>query len=567
MDHGLKNIISFKSIKQKMIFGFSLVILLVIILGVYNFTVVKSNTKDAERIANQELPLLMANQGLLNSLANRIAAARGYVLHGGDYRAEFESYTEDGKHFEQIIRDIEVTPEFEALMKKTIEWREYVKDEIFAAYDQGEHEKAQQYLADTKQTVNELLEGYQDLAASREERIEQVEKDVIDEGKTTIVIVTVVTVLVIVSSLVIALITSNMISRPLKTVMDRMKSIAQGDLSLEPLETKSRDEVGQLVVATNEMSNNTRDLLNKINAVSETVTSQSEELTQAANEVKAGSEQVAITMQELATGSETQANSASDIAAIMGTFAVKVQEANENGGRVQEYSNNVLGMTNEGTEIMDATTGQMAKIDQIVRDAVEKVQGLDSQSQEISKLVSVIQGIADQTNLLALNAAIEAARAGEHGKGFAVVADEVRKLAEQVSVSVTDITDIVAGIQHETEIVTKSLHTGYAEVEQGTIQIETTGNTFKEINSAVHEMVSNIQLSSENLSEIAANSQEMNGSIEEIASISEESAAGVEQTSATTQQTSSSMEEVAGSSEQLAKLAEELNGLVNQFKL
>lgn len=567
MDHGLKNIISFKSIKQKMIFGFSLVILLVIILGVYNFTVVKSNTKDAERIANQELPLLMANQGLLNSLANRIAAARGYVLHGGDYRAEFESYTEDGKHFEQIIRDIEVTPEFEALMKKTIEWREYVTDEIFAAYDQGEHEKAQQYLADTKQTVNELLEGYQDLAASREERIEQVEKDVIDEGKTTIVIVTVVTVLVIVSSLVIALITSNMISRPLKTVMDRMKSIAQGDLSLEPLETKSRDEVGQLVVATNEMSNNTRDLLNKINAVSETVTSQSEELTQAANEVKAGSEQVAITMQELATGSETQANSASDIAAIMGTFAVKVQEANENGGRVQEYSNNVLGMTNEGTEIMDATTGQMAKIDQIVRDAVEKVQGLDSQSQEISKLVSVIQGIADQTNLLALNAAIEAARAGEHGKGFAVVADEVRKLAEQVSVSVTDITDIVAGIQHETEIVTKSLHTGYAEVEQGTIQIETTGNTFKEINSAVHEMVSNIQLSSENLSEIAANSQEMNGSIEEIASISEESAAGVEQTSATTQQTSSSMEEVAGSSEQLAKLAEELNGLVNQFKL
>ncbi|MBM7600498.1 methyl-accepting chemotaxis protein [Virgibacillus halotolerans] len=563
----MKNIISFKSIKQKMIFGFSLVILLVIILGVYNFTVVKSNTKDAERIANQELPLLMANQGLLNSLANRIAAARGYVLHGGDYRAEFESYTEDGKHFEQIIRDIEVTPEFEALMKKTIEWREYVTDEIFAAYDQGEHEKAQQYLADTKQTVNELLEGYQDLAASREERIEQVEKDVIDEGKTTIVIVTVVTVLVIVSSLVIALITSNMISRPLKTVMDRMKSIAQGDLSLEPLETKSRDEVGQLVVATNEMSNNTRDLLNKINAVSETVTSQSEELTQAANEVKAGSEQVAITMQELATGSETQANSASDIAAIMGTFAVKVQEANENGGRVQEYSNNVLGMTNEGTEIMDATTGQMAKIDQIVRDAVEKVQGLDSQSQEISKLVSVIQGIADQTNLLALNAAIEAARAGEHGKGFAVVADEVRKLAEQVSVSVTDITDIVAGIQHETEIVTKSLHTGYAEVEQGTIQIETTGNTFKEINSAVHEMVSNIQLSSENLSEIAANSQEMNGSIEEIASISEESAAGVEQTSATTQQTSSSMEEVAGSSEQLAKLAEELNGLVNQFKL
>src|SRR5699024_4194813 len=133
------------------------------------------------------------------------------------------------------------------------------------------------------------------------------------------------------------------------------------------------------------------------------------------------------------------------------------------------------------------------------RDAVQKVQGLDAQSQEISKLVSVIQDSAEQTNLLALNAAIEAARAGEHGKGFAVVADEVRKLAEQVSVSVTDITTIVTSIQNESSMVTESLEGGYKEVEQGTTQIEATGEKFNGINTSITNMVKDIQSISDNL--------------------------------------------------------------------
>ena len=216
---------------------------------------------------------------------------------------------------------------------------------------------------------------------------------------------------------------------------------------------------------------------------------------------------------------------------------------------------------------MESSNKQMAKIDQIVQDAVQKVQGLDVKSQEISKLVSVIQEIADQTNLLALNAAIEAARAGEHGRGFAVVADEVRKLAEQVSTSVADITDIVAGIQYETSLVTESLQVGYNEVKQGTTQIKTTQETFASISSAVTEMVNNIKTVSENLSSIASNSEKMNESISEIAAISEETAAGVEQTSASSQQISSSMEEVTNSSDDLAKLAEKLNGLVHRFKI
>ena len=564
----MKKILNLKSIKQKIIFAFSLVILFVVILGVYNYMTVKKINNDIAGIIEEDMQLLIANQGMAATMANRISTARGYILSGDSgFKDRFAAYTDEGVEFESQARSIGVTEAFDDLIDRTVAWRTALNEEVFDVYDRGDEELAEQNLNELTEVVRELMTGYEELARNSNEEINELGKEMLDNGKQTAMIGIVVTILIIALSIIAAIIAAGLITKPIKKVMDRMKLIASGDLSQEFLQNHARDEVGQLIEATNEMTQNTRELLTQINVVSETVTSQSEELTQAANEVKAGSEQVAITMQELATGSETQANSASDLAAIMSTFAGKVQEVNDNGERVQQYSSEVLGMTARGSELMKHSTEQMAKIDQIVQGAVTKVEGLDEQSQEISQLVSVIQNIADQTNLLALNAAIEAARAGEHGKGFAVVADEVRKLAEQVSDSIAGITEIVTNIQNESSLVAESLKDGYTEVEQGTNQILTTGETFKEISASISKMGESINLVSENLEEINASSQYMSGSVEEIASISEEAAAGVEQTSASTQQTSSSMEEVAGSSEQLAKLAEELNGLVRRFKL
>ena len=558
---------SFKSIKTKLLSAFALVIVLVILMGGYNISVVMKSNQEAKNVVEKELPLLIANQELALSMANRMATARGYVLFGGDFKDRFNDYTEQGKESEAIVRGIQVSEEFDKLIEQTVTWRTKIESTVFQEYEKGNIAVATRNLSAGAELAREIMAGYEKMAKDSQSSINKTEQEIIANGEATFRTVAIVTILVILLSTVAALITANSIAKPVRIVTNRMNKIAGGDLTGEPLETRLKDEVGQLVNAINEMSSNNRQLLNEINVVSETVTGQSEELIQSATEVKAATYQIATTMYELATGSEAQASHASDLSEVMESFTIKVDEANEKGENIQRASEEILKMTSEGSHLMDSSNEQMVKIDHIVQEAVRKIQGLDAQSQEISKLVVVIKDIADQTNLLALNAAIEAARAGEHGKGFAVVAEEVKKLAEQVSVSVTDITSFVGSIQHESSSVARSLQDGYEEVEKGTEQIQLTNETFTGINNAVTVMAEHIKIISGNLSDIAANSQEMSGSIEEIAAITEEAAAGVEQTSASSQQTSSSMEEVAGSSEQLAKLAEELNGLVQQFKL
>ncbi|SFA87493.1 methyl-accepting chemotaxis protein [Lentibacillus halodurans] len=444
---------------------------------------------------------------------------------------------------------------------------ELFHDYIITAIDQDKPLTAEDYVVQADNLRGKTVDMLEELRTivndQRDEAITNVEEN---QELTYIVQIALILSSILIGSVLVFWVTRN-ISHNLNQVVDFSTNIANGNLSADSIDYDGHDEIGKLAYAMNRMSDNLRSIIQQVSHVSQSVTSQSEELTHSANEVKSGSEQIAGTMQELASGSENQANKSSELSTAMGSFAAKVKEANENGELVHHASNEVQSMTSEGSRLMETSSHQMAKIDRIVQEAVQKVHGLDAQSQEISKLVSVIKDIADQTNLLSLNAAIEAARAGEHGKGFAVVADEVRKLSEQVSDSVTDITDIVKNIQNESSMVAESLQGGYQEVEQGTSQINTTEETFKGISMFVTEMSTHIQTVSRNLSEMASNSQQMNSSIQEIAAVSEESAAGIEQTSASSQQTSSSMEEVASSANDLAKLAEELNGLVHQFKL
>ncbi|MFD2046478.1 methyl-accepting chemotaxis protein [Ornithinibacillus salinisoli] len=484
---------------------------------------------------------------------------------------EFEERQEQFNTLATSVSLMEKTEEqkqlFDDIISNDQEINRIFKNYIVSAIDNGNTSSAEAFVGQANILRTQTIKMLDELVATVDEDRHHAISNAKQNQESTFISQLVFLISSIIIGALLIVIISRMVTKNLRKVVEVSNKIAEGDLTVQRIDYDGKDEIGQLASSINKMSASLQNLLQEVSTVSESVNSQSEELTQSANEVKEGSEQVASTMQELAAGSETQANSASDLSSVMNTFSVKVQDANKNGVLIEQSSRQVQELSTKGSQLMTTSTEQMTRIDQIVQDAVDKVQGLDTHSQQITNLVSVIRDIADQTNLLALNAAIEAARAGEHGKGFAVVANEVRKLAEQVAVSVTDITGIVKNIQQESSAVTESLQGGYKEVKEGTLQITATSETFREIRGAIDKMVLSVETVTGNLTDIETQTMEMNTSIEEIASISEESAAGVEQTSASSQQTSSSMEEMARSSEDLAKLAEELNKLVQKFKL
>ena len=523
---------------------------------------------EIETTFQKELTLLILDEDLAVNMAQRNNLLQTYLVTGQEkYRLEYDKARQESHKLEDDVLRLNKSPELRKLIDKKDQWGA-IGEEIFALVDQEKWPEASYLYKKEGQTLNdELTAGFNGMADKREDSMIKMSKELNQMAKGSLIFFIILSLVILVLGLLSSLFLASSISKPLVIVTDRMKAIAQGDLTHAPLETDLKDETGQLMDATDEMNQHLKEMLNQIQEISQDTAHHSDELAHSSKAAQSDTEQIAATMEELASGTETQAKTASDLSGTMETFSEAIQAAYTDGKDTLSSSAQVVSLADAGREQMQSSSRQMQRINQLIEEAAQRMTALEKQTTEVSKLVVVVQEIANQTNLLALNASIEAARAGEQGKGFAVVAEEVRHLAEQVSESVEHITHIVQNIQTESNLTADSLQQGYQEVEKGTNQLDQTDRSFEEINGAIHQMAGKIEHITENLTQISSTGQEMSSSIDDIAAVSQESAAGVEETAASAQQISSSTEEVAESSRRLAELSESLNQVIHQFKL
>lgn len=565
----MKEYFNFRSLRKKVLFGFVSILILNLLMSAYSVWSVKNMNDDLADLGNEKLPLLVNDEQMSFNIAERIALVRGYLLTGDqDYKDKFAMYTVEADKIEQELAALSTSESTKQLLAKSETWENIITDKVFVAYDAGDKEKASKLLQGDAQTyARDIMEGFSDIATSRENEVLEASQKSIQLGQNVIRMTIVVMIILFIAGIIIAIFTANTITRPLNRAIQQLAKIADGDLTLSHIETPLRDETYELVRISNAVLDNNKQMMHNIKMNAELLSAHSEELHQSANETTEGAGQIAATMNELAKSAESQASNSGDMTTKMDRFTDHLEEVSHHGEQIQHHASTALENTRTGQQMMTASVDQMMEIDDIVKRSVTKVHQLYDQTKQITQLVQVIQDISDQTNLLALNAAIEAARAGEHGKGFAVVAGEVRTLAEQVSNSVADITTIVQGIQNGTSDVVDALQTGYETVEQGTRQIQHTGDNFKTIHDAIIEVAHNIKEVSHSLNEVLSESVNMSRIVEENAALTEQSAAGIQQTTASVEQSSVSMREVTKSADELAETAEGLMSLVNNYKL
>ena len=383
-----------------------------------------------------------------------------------------------------------------------------------------------------RKTLQDMVDSQQQLLADDEAQLDR-------EGSALVRAIFLALLAAVAIGTAIAMYVGRKVSGGTRAVLDRAQAIARGDLTGSRVDIDSEDELGDIAAAIGQMETSLRSTLDAILASTERLASASEEISASAN--------------EQASGADMQRNQTGQVATAMQEMSATVLEISGNSSKAAEAARKASDTARQGGKIVEDTLGKMRGIARSVEETAKKVHGLGTRSDQIGQIIGVIDDIADQTNLLALNAAIEAARAGEQGRGFAVVADEVRKLAERTSKATKEIAAMIQSIQGETKSAVEAMEAGTKQVEAGVATTQEAGNSLGAIIESaeqVGEMVTHIATAA---TEQSAATEEVNANLEQIAKITAETAEGAQQS--------------AKACHDLSSLALDLQNLVGRFQL
>ncbi|MBU0983143.1 MAG: HAMP domain-containing protein [candidate division Zixibacteria bacterium] len=367
------------------------------------------------------------------------------------------------------------------------------------------------------------------------------------------------------------------VARPLGQMVSAAQHIALGDVE-QTIDQRSKDEVGVLAdafrglidymkelagvaekIAGNDLRvtvkpKSDRDVLgNSFKVMTTNLSGMVRQLNDNASQLVSAASEIASSSEQMSRGANDQNAQMGQVSTAIEEMAATILESSRNAGEASEGSRSSAETATAGGEIVSQTIQGMQRIAAVVRDSADSIGKLASSADQIGEIIGVIDDIADQTNLLALNAAIEAARAGEQGRGFAVVADEVRKLAERTGKATGEITEMIKGIQSETQEAVQSMEAGIGEVDAGRELADQAGNSLRAVVAGaerVMDMISQIATATEQQSSAA---EEISRSVESVTAITRETATGAEQS--------------AAAAEELNRQAEGMREMVKQFQV